>query len=186
MNEKMKRLVFTLVGISLLEEEKGLLGEDRRILKDNLDRIKKQGNIEAFITDNDSSKVKDLKKHVLDKWANKNLRDELAEFSAEIASLSLLKPNNAVDNKDDKIIFIVTQTPECAFAGIVNAKFIIYRRTKNKNWDLIIFNKSNDVFSCDNVEIKIVEGLQVEKGREFASKGIKNLFTFVSDKIENE
>lgn len=129
----MKRLVFTLVGISLLEEEKGLLGKDRRTLTGNLGEIKKQGNIEAFITDNDSSKVKDLKKDVLDALANMNLRDEYAKFSAEIASLSLLKPSNAVDNEDDKIIFIVTQTSECAFAGIVNGKFIIYRRTKNQD-----------------------------------------------------
>lgn len=180
----MKRLIFTLVGISLLEEEKELLGKYRRTFKDNLDEINEHANPEAIIADN--TILKDRKRDVLDALANKNLRDEYAKFSAEIASLSLLKPNNAVDNEDDKIIFIVTQTPECAFAGIVNGKFIIYRRTKNRDWDSIIFNKSNDVFSCDNVEIKIVEGLQIERGKEFASEGIKNLFTFVSDKIEDE
>lgn len=179
----MKRLIFTLTGISLLDEEKELLGTGRN-LKDNLNEINEWSNLEDIITDN--TILKDRKRDVLNALKSKNLRDEYAKFSAEIASLSLLKPSNAVDNEDDKIIFIVTQTPECAFAGIVNGKFIIYRRTKNQDWDSIIFNKSNDVFSCDNVEIKIVEGLQVERGNEFASEGIKNLFTFVSDKIENE
>jgi CRISPR/Cas system-associated protein Csm6 len=182
----MKRLIFTLVGISLLEEEKGLLGKDRRTLTSNLGEIKKQGNIEAFITDNDSSKVKDLKNEVLNALAKMSLRDEYDDFSAEITSLYFLKPDNAVDNEDDKIILIVTQTPECAFAGIVNGKYIICRRTNKRDWDSIIFNKSNDVFSCDNVEIKVIDGLQVENGTEFASVGIKNLFTFVSNKIENE
>ena len=179
---KMKRLIFTLTGISLLDEDKELLGKGR-VFKDNLGEIKKRGNIEAIITNNEV--LEERKEPVLNALKNKKLRDELAGFSAEIASLHKLK---AVDNKDDKIIFIVTQTPECTFAGIVNGKFIIYKRTKNQQWGSITFDTptSDGAFSCNNVEIKIIKGLQVTDAEKFRTKGIKNLFDFVSTRMNEE
>lgn len=178
----MKRLIFTLAGVSLLDERKKLLGTGKKTYDYILEReIQPQGNIDAIIENN--TILKGYKIQVLEGLKRKNLRDSLTEFSAEIASLYKLR---ALDNKADKIILIVSQTPECAFSGIINGKFIVYRRTNKQNWDSIIFNKSNDTFSCDNVEIKIIKGLQVKKGREFASEGIENLFTFLSNKIENE
>jgi len=177
----MARLIFTLTGISLLDEKKELLGK-RGGFEKKLDNIKDQGNIKAIIADN--AILKNQKVQVLKALAMKNLLDDRSDFSAELASLSELK---AVDNKEDKIIFIISQTSECAFAGIVNGKYIIYERT-NQDLDSISFNKSvaDDVFSCDNVEIKIIEGLQVNDGKRFKSEGIKNLFRFIRSKIEDE
>jgi CRISPR/Cas system-associated protein Csm6 len=177
----MKRLIFTLAGISLLDEKKGLLGRGEKF-KGNLKEIE-ECNIKAIITNSDI--LRNQKKQVLDLWAGKNIRDNISKFSAEIASLYYLKPQ-ALDNKDDKIILLLSETQECAFAGIVNGKFIIYRRTDNRDWDSIIFKESNDVFSRANVEIKIIKGLQINDGQKFVSEGIKNLFTFMHNKIVDE
>jgi len=176
----MKRLIFTLVGVSLLDEKKKLLGTGIGFER-NLCTIQNQINIDAIIENNGI--LNDCKKQVLEKLKQENLRDNLTKFSAEIASLYKLE---ALNNGDDKVILIVSETPECAFSGIVIGKFIVYKLTEEQNCDSISFRKVNDVFSCGNVEIKIIEGLQVKKGREFASRGIKNLFTFVSNKIEEE
>ncbi len=176
----MKRLIFTLAGVSLLDEEKELLGVGSGF-KANLCEIRNHQNIDAIIEKNEI--LKKLKTQVLDALKGEKIRDELTKFSAEIASLYRM---NALDNNNDKVILILSQTPECIFSGVVNGKFIIYKRTQNRNWNSIIFQKSNDVFSCGNVEIKIIAGLQVKNGREFVSEGIKNLFTFVSNKIDNE
>ena len=179
----MKRLIFTLAGISWLDEKKGLLGKGKK-LEGNLKEIEKR-NIKAIITNNDI--LKNQKKQVLDLWAGKNIRDSISKFSAEIASLYYLKPQ-ALDNKDDKIILLLSETQECAFSGLVNGKFIIYRRTENKEWDSITFDTptSDGTFHCDNVELKIIEGLQVKDIEKFRTEGVKNLFDFVSTKINEE
>lgn len=178
----MKRLIFTLVGVSLLDPKKELLGNG---FEKRLGEIQNCQNIAAIIEN--SRILNEHKTQVLETLKSQNLRDNLASFSAEIASLHQLKPQ-ALDNEADKVILIVSETPECAFSGIVNGKFIIHMRrgTSDPEGDAIIFEQSKDVFFCDNVEIKIVEGLQVEKGGEFVSRGIKNLFVFVSKKIKEE
>ena len=178
----MAKLIFTLVGVSLIEEEKGLLGEGR-FFKDNLKGIRKYGNEEAIIKDDDI--LKGQKEQILKGWMEENPRDEPSKFSAEIASLCHL---DALDNPRDKIILLLSQTPDCAFAGIVNGKFIIYRRTDDQNWNSITFDAptSEGIFSCNNVEIKIIKGLQVKNAEEFKNKGIENLFDFISKKMDEE
>jgi CRISPR/Cas system-associated protein Csm6 len=178
----MKRLIFTLTGISLLDEEKGLLGKGNTFTR-NLEEIKNHSNMEAIITNNGI--LKKQKENVLALWAGKSLRDEISRFSAEIASLNRLGTLQSSSN--DKIILIVSQTPECAFSGIVNGKFIIYKQKNNQMWDSITFSLAqDDVFSCNNVEIKIIDGLQVKNAEEFRTKGVLNLFDFVSKKMNVE
>lgn len=178
----MTRLIFTLTGISLLDEEKELLGR-KSVFEKELEEIKNHANIEAIITNNRI--LKKQKEIVLTLWAGKSLRDEISRFSAEIASLNRLGALQS--GSSDKIILIVSQTPDCAFSGIVNGKFIIYKQKNNQKWDSITFGSAQEgVFSCNNVEIKIIDGLQVKNAEEFRTKGVLNLFDFVSKKMAAE
>ena len=123
----MKRLIFTLTGISLLDQKKGLLGKGRAY-DNNLGQIRGVANINAIIQKN--MILNEYKTQVLKELAGGSLRDNLPKLSVEIASLYRLQ---ALDNKADKVILMVSETPECAFSGIVNGKFIVYRRTNNRN-----------------------------------------------------
>ncbi|MBT9165121.1 MAG: hypothetical protein DDT23_01136 [candidate division WS2 bacterium] len=177
----MKKLIFTLAGISLLDKNKGLLGTGANF-EDNLRHIQNCQNIDAIIEKNNI--LGNLKKEVLNALKNKSLLNNFTQFSAEISSLHKLE---ALSNEDDKIIFLVTQTPDCALSTTINGKFIIYKRANNEDWDSITFKKSGDTFVCvNNVEIKIIDGLQTKYGKIFASQGIENLFSFVSNVMEKE
>jgi len=140
----MSKVVITTVGTSLGGKE--LLNKNCR---DHIDSLSKKSNFTAddIINMKDDSSNRFLEQCI--EYLN-NSKRELKDYSAEIASLKLMDLNG-----EDKVILLCSDTPDGAFCGLVDQKYI----------------SETMKISC---ELKIIDGLEASEGEKFLS-GLKNV-----------
>jgi len=106
-------------------------------------------------------KTKNLNKKKMIKFLKENyLNEDLFNTSAEIKTLTKIGIN-----KNDKLVFISTDTKDGIFCSEVLKDFYI------------------DFLDIKDVEIRIIKGLQVEDAKLFKEEGIKNLYNEIHEII---
>ena len=155
----MSKLVITTVGASLLEKDKlkGVKGWIDTKTENDIDNLI-AGNV---ITQRNYDKiVQDYFSAVTD----------LRDYSAEIASLKLMKLNR----DEDRVVLLFSDTPEGAFCARGNAIYI-----------------NEHIAQCESVngtnkDVRKIRGLKIDTAKDFILMGLNNLRAIVVDLFKNK